>query len=134
MTRKPTNKLYNVDMDLKSFLIDIDGTICDDIPNEEVYKMATAGVYEDARETLNRWYDEGHEITFFTARTLEHKEVTERWLKENGFKYHNVIYGKPRYTGKSYHWIDNRPVKATTYLDKFTELEKRNIEIEVFPV
>lgn len=119
-------------MDLKCFLIDIDGTVCDDIPNEEAHRMADAAVFPDALETLNRWYDEGHQITFFTARTLEHKEVTEAWLDKHGFKYHGVIYGKPRYTGKAYHWIDNRPVKATTYLTKFTRLEKRLAEIEVF--
>lgn len=119
-------------MDLKSFLIDIDGTICDDIPNEEPERMITASVYQDALETINRWFDEGHEITFFTARTLEHKDVTEEWLQKHGFRYHGVIYGKPRYNGKAYHWIDNRPVKATTYLTKFTKLERKMKEIEVF--
>lgn len=119
-------------MDLRCFLIDIDGTICDDIPNEEWEKMADAAAFPDALETINRWYDEGHEITFFTARTLEHKEITEAWLEKHGFKHHGVIYGKPRYKGKAYHWIDNRPVKATTYLDRFTKLEKRMHEIEVF--
>lgn len=119
-------------MELKSFLIDIDGTICDDIPNEEAHKMATAAVYEDALEQINQWYDEGNEITFFTARLTEHAEVTEEWLKRHGFKYHGVIYNKPRYTGKPYHWIDNRPVKATTYITKFTKLKKRLKEIEIF--
>jgi len=119
-------------MELKSFLIDIDGTVCDDIPNEEAHLMATANVYEDALETINDWYDAGHEITFFTARTLEHKEVTETWLNKHGFKYHGVVYGKPRYNGKAYHWIDNRKCRATTYLTKFTKLEKRLKEIEIF--
>ncbi len=50
---------------LKNYLIDIDGTICDDIPNEEPERMATAKVYPDALETLNKWYDEGHIICFF---------------------------------------------------------------------
>jgi len=119
-------------MEPKCFLIDIDGTICEDIPNEEAERMPHAGVFPDALETINRWYDEGHEITFFTARTLEHKEMTEAWLQKHGFKYHGVIYGKPRYKGKTYHWIDNRPVKATTYLTRFTQLEKQEKVIEVF--
>ena len=29
---------------IKNYLIDIDGTICDDIPNEEPERMATANV------------------------------------------------------------------------------------------
>ena len=45
-------------------MIDIDGTICDDIPNEEPERMATAELYPDALVTLNKWYDEGHIITF----------------------------------------------------------------------
>ncbi len=49
---------------MKNYLIDIDGTICDDIPNEEPERMATAQVYPDALKTLNRWYDQGHVICF----------------------------------------------------------------------
>ena len=41
---------------IKNYLIDIDGTICDDIPNEEPERMATAKLYPEALETLNRWY------------------------------------------------------------------------------
>ena len=44
----------------KNYLIDIDGTICDDIPNEEPERMATAALYPEALETLNKWFDEGH--------------------------------------------------------------------------
>ena len=39
-----------------NYLIDIDGTICDDVPNEEPERMVTAEPYPDALETLNRWY------------------------------------------------------------------------------
>lgn len=116
--------------DVKNYLIDIDGTITDDIPNEEPERMETCEPYLDALETLNKWFDEGHIITFFTSRTLEHKEVTERWLDKHGFKYHGVLYGKPR--GGNYHWIDNHLVKATRYKGKFTDLIVKNIDIEVF--
>ena len=68
--------------DVKNYLIDIDGTICDDIPNEEPERMATANLYPDALKTLNKWYDQGHYITFFTSRIEEHRNVTEKWLKE----------------------------------------------------
>ena len=43
---------------VKNYLIDIDGTICDDIPNEEPERMATANVYPDALKTLNKWFDQ----------------------------------------------------------------------------
>jgi hypothetical protein len=39
---------------IKNYLIDIDGTICDDIPNEEPERMLTAEVYSDALKTLNK--------------------------------------------------------------------------------
>ena len=65
-----------------NYLIDIDGTICDDIPNEEPERMATAKLYPDALDTLNKWYDEGHVITFFTSRTEDHREVTESGWKK----------------------------------------------------
>ncbi|RMG87645.1 MAG: phosphoheptose isomerase, partial [Bacteroidetes bacterium] len=105
---------------VKNFLVDIDGTICDDIPNEEPERMATAVAYPDALKILNKWYDEGHIITFFTSRTEEHRQITEEWLKANNFKYHGLLMGKPR--GGNYHWIDNHIVKATRFKGKFTDL------------
>jgi len=115
---------------IKNFLIDIDGTICDDVPNEEPERMGTVDPYPDALTICNKWYDEGHIITFFTSRTEEHREVTEMWLRKHGFKYHAVLFGKPR--GGNYHWIDNHIVRATRFKGKFTDLVKRNVEIEVF--
>lgn len=115
---------------IKNYLIDIDGTICDDIPNEEPERMLTAQVYPDALETCNRWYDEGHMICFFTSRTEAHRENTETWLNKNGFKYHSLLMGKPR--GGNYHWIDNHLVKATRYKGKFTDLVDKNVTIQVF--
>ncbi|WP_264558660.1 phosphoheptose isomerase [Flavobacterium sp. N2270] len=115
---------------IKNYLIDIDGTICDDIPNEEPERMATAQVYPDALKTLNKWYDEGHIICFFTSRTEAHREVTENWLNKHGFKFHGMVMGKPR--GGNYHWIDNHLVKATRYRGKFTDLVDKEVTIQVF--
>lgn len=115
---------------VKNYLIDIDGTICEDIPNEEPERMATAKVFPDALVTLNNWYDQGHIVFFFTSRTEEHRAVTEEWLKKHGFKYHGILFGKPR--GGNYHWIDNHIVKATRYRGKFTDLIERDVKIEVF--
>ncbi|MDO5655500.1 MAG: phosphoheptose isomerase [Flavobacteriaceae bacterium] len=115
---------------VKNYLIDIDGTVCDDIPNEEPERMLTAAVYPDALEMCNKWYDEGHIITFFTSRTEAHRDYTEKWLKKQGFKYHGILFGKPR--GGNYHWIDNHMVKATQYNGKFTEMVEKEVKIEVF--
>lgn len=115
---------------IKNYLIDIDGTICDDIPNEEPNRMVTAEVYPDALAICNKWFDEGHMICFFTSRTEEHRTITEKWLDDNGFKYHRLLMGKPR--GGNYHWIDNHMVKATRYKGQFTDLVQKNVTIEVF--
>ena len=119
-----------LDNNTMNYLIDIDGTITDDIPNEEPERMKTANVYPDALETLNNWYDEGHYITFFTSRVEEHRQVTEAWLKENGFKYHGLLMGKPR--GGNYHWVDNHIVRATRFSGKFTDLVEEEVKIQVF--
>jgi uncharacterized HAD superfamily protein len=116
--------------EVKNYLIDIDGTICDDIPNEEPERMATAELYPDALETINRWFEQGHVITFFTSRIEEHREVTETWLKEHEFQYHGLLMGKPR--GGNYHWIDNHIVRATRYEGKFTDLVDESANIQVF--
>jgi len=116
--------------DVKNYLIDIDGTICDDIPNEEPERMATAKIYPDVLEVINKWYDEGHIITFFTSRIEEHRKVTEQWLNKHQFKYHGVLFGKPR--GGNYHWIDNHVVKATRYKGTFSDLIDATAKVQVF--
>jgi hypothetical protein len=115
---------------IKNYLIDIDGTVTDDVPNEEPERMATVKPYPDALDILNKWYDDGHIITFFTSRTEEHREVTTRWLEDNGFRFHGLLMGKPR--GGNYHWVDNHIVKATRFNGKFTELINKEKTIEVF--
>ncbi|MFL0352506.1 phosphoheptose isomerase [Xanthomarina sp. GH4-25] len=116
--------------EVKNYLIDIDGTITDDIPNEEPERMATCEPYLDALATCNKWFEEGHLICFFTSRTEDHREVTINWLNKHGFKFHSLLMGKPR--GGNYHWIDNHLVKATRYKGKFTDLVDKKVTIQVF--
>ena len=114
----------------KNYLIDIDGTITDDVPNEEPERMATCLPYEGSVEIINSWYDQGHVITFFTSRTDEHETVTKQWLDKHGFKYHNLLLNKPR--GGNYHWIDNHVVRATRYNGVWGDLVKSQKMVEVF--
>jgi uncharacterized HAD superfamily protein len=115
---------------VKNYLIDIDGTITDDIPNEEPWRMETSLPYDGSVEIINSWFDDGHIITFFTSRTDEHEIVTKQWLDKHGFKYHNILFNKPR--GGNYHWIDNHIVRATRYDGRWGELIKVEHKIEVF--
>jgi uncharacterized HAD superfamily protein len=117
----------------KIFLVDIDGTICDDIKNEDSHLYPTAKEYPNAKDTLNKWYDEGNQIHFFTARENKDREATERWLKEHGFKYHGLIMDKPRIKeGQEYMWIDNRKVRAVTYEGIWSDLEETTAKIKTF--
>ena len=115
----------------KNYLIDIDGTITDDVPNEEPERMATCLPYEGAVNIINTWYSQGHIITFFTSRTDEHELVTKEWLEKHGFKYHNLLLNKPR--GGNYHWIDNHTVRATRYNGVWDDLVRVEKIVEIFP-
>ena len=115
---------------VKNYLIDIDGTITEDVPNEEPERMVTCEPFPDALETMRKWYEEGHILTFFTSRTEEHRDVTEAWLEKHDIKYHGLLMGKPR--GGNYHWIDNHIVRATRFEGKFTDMVREVKTVEVF--
>jgi uncharacterized HAD superfamily protein len=115
---------------VKNYLIDIDGTITDDVPNEQPERMLTCLPYEGSVEMINAWYDEGHIITFFTSRTNEHEIITKQWLDKHEYKYHGIMFNKPR--GGNYHWIDNHIVRATRYNGKWAPLTTINATIQVF--
>ena len=117
----------------KVFLIDIDGTICDDIKNEDSHLYYLAKPIQGSKEIINKWYDEGNVITFFTARESKDRVVTESWLKHHGFNYHGLVMDKPRIKdGQEYVWIDNRKVRAVTYLGTWSELKEVQAKIQVF--
>ena len=120
---------------MKIFLIDIDGTIClPDIKNEDAHLFPTAKVIQGSLEQINKWFDEGNTITFFTAREEKDRDVTTKWLHENGFKFHGLVMGKPRCLNldDEYVWIDNRKVRAVTYLGTWSELTEVDARIKVF--
>jgi hypothetical protein len=125
--------IFEKEQKQKLFLIDIDGTICDDIRNEESELYPTANVFPRALEIINKWYDEGNVITFFTARESKDRKVTLQWLDKHGFKYHGLVMDKPRINDEQeYVWIDNKKVRAVTYLGNWTELKEVDAKIQIF--
>lgn len=103
-------------MKKRVYLIDIDGTVCDDIKNEDSHLYKDATPYEGSKEQINKLADEGNTIVFFTAREYKDKAVTLAWLWKHGFKFHDLITDKPRCSeDEEYVWIDNKPVRGITY-------------------
>jgi hypothetical protein len=78
--------------------IDIDETICSKSKDLN-YKNAIP--WYDRIGDVNKLFDEGHTIIFWTARGtktgIDWKELTEKQLNDWGVKYHELIMGKPAY-------------------------------------
>jgi hypothetical protein len=85
--------------------MDIDGTICENTPNEESHLYADSLPYENAAECMQKLAAQGHTITYFTAREEKDREVNLLWLEKHGFPVHGLIMNKPR--GGRYIWVDN---------------------------
>ncbi len=119
------------------YIIDLDGTVWEDIPNEEAHERTeNAEVYHNAVDWINKKFDEGNYICFFTARWESLRKVTEEKLASIGVRYHQLIMNKPRlrhtkYHG--YHYIDNCAVlKASRFEGVWSELVEKNMKITVF--
>jgi uncharacterized HAD superfamily protein len=72
--------------------IDIDNTICKEQKHWWLYEEGIP--IPENIEKINKMYDEGHIIIYYSARFEEDKEVTEKWFKRNGVKYHRLVLGK----------------------------------------
>lgn len=79
------------------YCFDIDGTIC----------SITDGTYKEAKpfvdriKLVNKLYDTGSTVIYFTARGstsgIDWRAVTEEQLSDWGAKYHELHLGKPHY-------------------------------------
>jgi len=82
-----------------TIFVDIDETICY-YENERDYNLALPLV--DNIKKINKLYDEGHHIKYWTARgsviKIDWFDVTKNQLDEWGCKYHELSVGeKPAY-------------------------------------
>lgn len=98
--------------------VDIDETICD-TPESRDYNVAIPK--KDRIEIINRLYDEGHTIVYWTARGcksgVDWTNVTVRQLKEWGAKSHDVVLGKPYYDL----FIDDKALNSDFYFGDCTD-------------
>lgn len=92
----------------KSFIIDIDGTICN-TKNSDYYnstpRLANIAIF-------NKLYEQGHQVHYWTARGansgLDWDEFTVLQLKLWKVKYTTINMGKPHYDV----WIDDKAINA----------------------
>lgn len=95
--------------------IDIDETICY-YEGERDYEKAIP--LKRNIEKANSLYDNGHEITYWTARGtvtgIDWREVTEKQFERWGVKYHKLMFGKPAYDLM----IDDRTITNFDLLQK----------------
>jgi len=114
----------------KRYCVDIDGTICSPTVGRDYHK---AEPWENRIEALNKLYDEGNYIIYFTARAMgrfsKHPhsiasvkaeavlfELTEKQLKDWGCKYHELIMGKPH----ADYFIDDKGINSDEFfLNKY---------------
>jgi hypothetical protein len=93
----------------QALLIDIDGTVLRHRTSCEI-KHTKQKPLKNAVKWVNKKFDEGYGIFFFTSRLPSERQDTEALLDKYGFKYHEVIFGKP-YAYNIY-IIDDRNIDA----------------------
>lgn len=96
--------------------VDIDETICFYEGVKREYDNAIPNHENIAK--INRLYDNGHKITYWTARgsvtKIDWKEFTEKQLCSWGAKYHELRCDKPYYDI----FIEDRSIRIEEY-DKY---------------
>lgn len=108
-----------------TFVIDIDDTISitrnRDFDNSEPI--------QEVIDKINELYDKGVYIILFTARgmksqnndgikaELKYREITERWLKQNGVKYHELLFNKRN----ADYYVDDKAM----HIEEFIKYKKR---------
>ena len=108
-----------------NIFIDIDSTICntDDNLGEKKYDFSTP-IYERINK-VNKLYDEGNTITYWTARGSgsgnNYETITRESLKSWGCKYHNILFGKPSYDK----YIDDKSFNVDSYWPLEKKEEKK---------
>jgi uncharacterized HAD superfamily protein len=84
--------------------VDIDGTLT---LEEEGHDYNNRTPDTKVINKINKKYEEGHTIILFSSRWESDREVTKRWMKRYGVKYHALILGKPKFDL----YVDRRTAK-----------------------
>ena len=97
------------------YLIDIDGTIC----NNTHGNYQSAVPFVDRISHFNSLFDQGHEIHYWTARGgnsgVDWTTLTRQQFANWQIKYTTLKLGKPVYDI----WIDDKATNVETYFEDF---------------
>ncbi len=98
------------------YIVDIDGTICTvSLTDDGDVDYTKSSPMMDRIKKINDLYDQGHEITYWTARGsasgIDRSEMTKKQLSEWGVKYHDLKFYKPVYDI----WIDDKAINSEVY-------------------
>ena len=92
----------------------MDETICETESNKN---YATAKPLKKRIEKINKLYDEGNTIIYWTARGtgtgINWRDVTEHQFKKWNVKYHELKFQKPIYDL----FIDDKNINSETYFE-----------------
>jgi len=104
-------KKYN-----KIIYVDIDSTICSS-NGKNYLKYDDCIPYPKRIAKINKLYDEGNYILYWTARGtctgIDWTELTTKQLKDWGCKYHKLILKKPYYDL----FIDDKNINSEEYFN-----------------
>lgn len=94
--------------------VDIDDTICYYSKNKKKLDYSTAKPIVENINKINKLYDEGNTITYWTARGtvtgIDWTDITKEQLNKWNAKYHNLKLGKPNYDI----FIDDKALNSKT--------------------
>jgi len=104
-----------------TYFVDIDNTIC--------YTNGTEYAYADAKKfnisRINKLYDEGHAIVYWTARGsgtgIDWRQVTEDQLSGWGARYTELRFGKPAFDK----FIDDKAIASDDFFREQVRLYKK---------
>jgi capsule biosynthesis phosphatase len=136
-TNLPNMNIKN--MEKSTFVIDVDGTICNAPANPDgSYDYPNAVPMPRVIEKIQKLHGQGHTIILYTSRGMRtykgDTEMIERfvapvlkeWLERYQVPYHELRMGKP--WGPNVYYIDDRAVSpySFTYLDNYDAILSSN--------
>jgi archaellum biogenesis ATPase FlaH len=83
--------------------VDIDETIClnDSLDSSLSRDYAKSKPITKNISKINKLYDEGHTIIYWTARgtltKVDWSDITKKQFSDWGVQYHQILFGKPHY-------------------------------------